>query len=191
MRITGGRLRNRNLQVPHGLAVRPSSGRLRESLFNICQHRIEGEHVLDLFAGSGAVGIEALSRGAASCTFVEMDKQSLKALQHNLTSLDLLKESAVVPHDVLKGLDLLQRQEKRFDIIFLDPPYHSDGKVENSWSWKVLMQLDCGRLLSEEGWIFVEDSAEASVAEPPLEHLKAWRSRRMGRSHLRHYAMYE
>jgi len=189
MRITGGQFKNRKLHVPSGLDVRPSSGRLKESLFNICQHKIENAQCLDLFAGSGAVGIEALSRGAASCIFVEKDKRAGNALEQNLKTLEIESVSTLLATDVIQALNVLDRRGEQFDFIFLDPPYHVAGPPEESWSWKVLSALDSSQLFSDTCWIFVEDSTQADLEGLTLERLTPERERKMGRSILRHYTV--
>jgi 16S rRNA (guanine966-N2)-methyltransferase len=122
MRVIGGTLRSRTLEAPAGLATRPTSDRLRETLFNVLAPRIEGAHFLDLYAGSGAVGIEALSRGAAHVVFVEKAQHAIKTLRTNLDRLELSSGYRIVPGSVGP---FLRKPEAgaRFDLIFLDPPY--------------------------------------------------------------------
>jgi len=126
MRIIAGSLRSRTLEAPLGLATRPTSDRLRETLFNVLAPRIEGSAFLDLYAGSGAVGIEALSRGAARVEFVERAPAALKALRGNLDRLGLTAGFRI--HAATVGAFLLRagrpdRELERFDLVFLDPPY--------------------------------------------------------------------
>lgn len=126
MRIIAGTLRSRRLQAPSGLATRPTSGRLRETLFNVLAPRIHGARFLDLFAGSGAVGIEARSRGAVRVDFVERNAAALRALGSNLAALglDVERSRKVFVHggDVATTLRRLPR-DLAFDAVFLDPPY--------------------------------------------------------------------
>lgn len=122
MRIIAGTLRSRSLQAPPGLATRPTSDRLRETLFNVVAPRLAGAHFLDLYAGSGAVGIEALSRGAQRVVFVERAAAALKILRANLARLGLESGFEIDPGTVAGYL----RKEiwtPGFDIVFLDPPY--------------------------------------------------------------------
>ena len=147
MRIIAGSLRSRALQAPPGLATRPTSDRLRETLFNVLAPRIEGAAFLDLYAGSGAVGIEALSRGAATVTFVERAPAALKVLRANLTKLGLATGFRIHPGSVgaflrhaVNASPKPERDEKReryetqerheavfnrerHEVVFLDPPY--------------------------------------------------------------------
>lgn len=123
MRIIAGTFRSRPLQAPAGLATRPSSDRLRETLFNVLAPRIEGAHFLDLYAGSGAVGLEALSRGAEHVVFVEHAPAALKVLQANLARLRLTAGFSIQSGSVGAYLRLALPESKQFDLVFLDPPY--------------------------------------------------------------------
>src|ERR1700748_2213418 len=126
VRVIAGSFRSRTLQAPTGLKTRPTSDRLRETLFNVLAPRIEGARFLDLYAGSGAVGIEALSRGAAEAVFVERATPALKALRANLAGLEL-KESAQVAAGNVTAF-LRNEADARFDLVFLDPPYDAAGE---------------------------------------------------------------
>jgi 16S rRNA (guanine(966)-N(2))-methyltransferase RsmD len=121
MRIIAGSLRSRTLVAPPGLATRPTSDRLRETLFNVLAPRIEGAAFLDLHAGSGAVGIEALSRGAATVTFVERAPAALKVLRANLARLGLAAGFRIHPGSV--GAFLRHVAREHYEVVFLDPPY--------------------------------------------------------------------
>jgi 16S rRNA (guanine(966)-N(2))-methyltransferase RsmD len=131
MRIIAGSLRSRSLEAPPGLATRPTSDRLRETLFNVLAPRIKGAAFLDLYAGSGAVGMEALSRGAASVDFVEKAPAALKVLRSNLERLGLTAGFCI--HAAAVGATLRKMQtvpkpepdekRKRYEVVFLDPPW--------------------------------------------------------------------
>jgi 16S rRNA (guanine(966)-N(2))-methyltransferase RsmD len=124
MRIIAGEYRSRTLDAPPGLATRPTSDRLRETLFNVLAPRIKGAVFLDLYAGSGAVGMEALSRGAASVVFVERAEPALKVLRANLGKLGLTAGFRVQTGTVAAYLRKLKPgQAPAFDVVFLDPPY--------------------------------------------------------------------
>src|SRR5579871_4237474 len=122
MRVIAGSFRSRRLEAPSGLATRPTSDRLRETLFNVIASRIEGARFLDLYAGSGAVGIEALSRGAAEVVFVERAAPALKALRANLSRLGVQEGFRVVAGNAASFLRAPDAGT-RFDLVFLDPPY--------------------------------------------------------------------
>jgi 16S rRNA (guanine966-N2)-methyltransferase len=125
LRIIGGRHRGRKLQFPDGIDIRPTPDRVRETLFNWLQQRIANARVLDLFAGSGALGLEALSRGAAHVTFVERDRRAAQAIE--AVAREWQESGAsVVCADVASWLARPHSSEAPFDIVFLDPPYDSD-----------------------------------------------------------------
>ena len=123
MRIIAGTYRSRPMQAPAGLATRPTSDRLRETLFNVLTPRIQGAAFLDLYAGSGAVGIEALSRGAEHVVFVERAPTALKVLRANLARLGLTEGFSLQTGSVGTYLRRMQTELKQFDLVFLDPPY--------------------------------------------------------------------
>jgi 16S rRNA (guanine966-N2)-methyltransferase len=123
MRVIGGEFRSRRLKTIPGLATRPTPGRLRETLFDVLASRIAGAVFLDAYAGTGAVGIEALSRGAARCIFLESNRKALDAIRENLRSLGIEDRARIVAGPVLATL---ARQEA--DIVFLDPPYKQEGE---------------------------------------------------------------
>jgi 16S rRNA (guanine966-N2)-methyltransferase len=123
MRVIAGRLGGRRLTAPRGKVTRPTSDRVRESLFALLGE-LEGESVLDLFAGAGGLGIEALSRGAAAAVFVETDGAAVKALRANLAALELHPEIAQVRREgVLVALRTAKAREETYDLVFIDPPY--------------------------------------------------------------------
>lgn len=131
MRIISGKYRSRPLRALAGLDVRPTSDRLRETLFNVLTAGVpgalEGTAWLDLYAGTGAVGIEALSRGAGSVTFVEKTKQAARAIRENLKSLGIGDGADVIEQDVLKALPQL---DGLYDYCFFDPPYRMESQYE-------------------------------------------------------------
>lgn len=122
MRVIAGSFRSRTLQAPAGLATRPTGDRLRETLFNVLAPRVQGAAFLDLYAGSGAVGIEALSRGAGSVVFVERAPAAIRVLQTNVAGLGLTEGYRIVAGRVSGYLRKVEGGP-RFDVVFLDPPY--------------------------------------------------------------------
>jgi 16S rRNA (guanine966-N2)-methyltransferase len=128
MRIVGGHLGGRVLRAPHGAATRPTSEKVREALFQILAHRVDldGARVLDLFAGSGSLGIEALSRGAAHATFVDSGRAALTAIRANLAELGLADRAEVIAGDAVAAA---ARSATPYTVVFVDPPYASDLAV--------------------------------------------------------------
>ncbi len=125
MRIITGTARGTRLDAPEGIHTRPTSERAKQGVFNILQFEIRGRRVLDLFAGSGQMGLEALSRGAASAVFADADPQAVKVLKSNIKKTHVEEKSTVFEGDYKTVLRTLSSQTP-FDLIFLDPPYHSD-----------------------------------------------------------------
>jgi 16S rRNA (guanine966-N2)-methyltransferase len=161
MRVIAGRLRSRSLQAPPGLATRPTSDRLRETLFNVLAPRMEGAHFLDLYAGSGAVGIEALSRGAARVVFVERAAGALKVLRANLARLGL-KDGADVYAEPVSAFLRRGAAGARFDVVFLDPPYDAANDYES-----VLRSLggDVRQFLNTGAAVVAEHRRKEKLAE--------------------------
>jgi 16S rRNA (guanine966-N2)-methyltransferase len=127
MRVIAGRYRGRRLQAPRGAATRPTSDRVREALFSVLGERVEGARVLDLFAGSGALGIEALSRGAAEVTFVDSAPAAIGAIRANLEALGAAGE--VRRADARRFLGGAPPAARKYDLVFLDPPYRLAGRL--------------------------------------------------------------
>ena len=125
MRVIAGKYRSRVLQAPRGLDTRPTSDRLRETLFNVLAPRIAGARFADLYAGSGAVGIEALSRGAEFCWFAEREPKAVSAIRANVAALKLQGGYAIEDRSVGKLLHSLVKNARAVDIVFLDPPYEA------------------------------------------------------------------
>ena len=152
MRIIGGEARGRVVRLPAGSRIRPTADRVKESLFNIL-HSIEGSSFLDLFAGSGNVGLEALSRGALFTAFVETDIRLVRALQGSLVHLGFAARAEVIAADAEKGLGRLVQRGIRFDIVFADPPY-DQGLILEMLAWP-----DMRKALAENGIIVLQHSA--------------------------------
>ncbi len=124
MRVIAGKARSIPLQSPEGYDTRPTTDRIKETLFNMLQSKLKEARFLDLFAGSGGIGIEALSRGAACCVFIEKDPKALQAIEANLDKTKLRDKAKVLGMDIQAALRRLQGEEGGpFDLIFMDPPY--------------------------------------------------------------------
>ena len=153
MRVIAGKYRGRNLKSPPSLRVRPTSDRLRETLFNVIAPRIEGARFLDLCAGSGAVGIEAISRGAAHATFVDRSRRMSALIASNLELCRIpAAENFVVTQEASEFLrNAAKRGHETWDIIFFDPPYADDYQDVLG-----LIAPEAGNLLAENGLLVVE-----------------------------------
>jgi 16S rRNA (guanine966-N2)-methyltransferase len=149
--VTGGRLRGRRLRAPRGSATRPTADRVRESVFARLGD-FEGAAVLDLFAGTGALGIEALSRGAARAVFVERARPALAALEANLADLELAAAARVLRTNARAALGRLARERESFDVVFLDPPYGIEEAGE------ALREVAEHGLLAPRGTLVLETS---------------------------------
>ncbi|MBW1696520.1 MAG: 16S rRNA (guanine(966)-N(2))-methyltransferase RsmD [Deltaproteobacteria bacterium] len=123
LRIIGGKLKGRKLQSAPGKLIRPTGNRQREAIFNILADRVHGSNVLDLFAGTGALGIEALSRGATYCVFIDNHSNALRILELNVQSCMFKERSRIIRCDICTSLDPLNSIPCRFDLVFMDPPY--------------------------------------------------------------------
>jgi len=124
MRVTGGRVRGRNLAILKGLDIRPSSDLVRQAIFNLIGHDISGLLVLDLFAGTGVLGIEALSRGALRALFIDKSEQAVKIIKKNLRLCGYESSGSVIKKDLGKGLPRgAFYLNRKFDLVFIDPPY--------------------------------------------------------------------
>jgi 16S rRNA (guanine966-N2)-methyltransferase len=159
LRIIAGELRGRKLSTVAGLATRPTADRTREAIFNILGPGIRGAHVLDLFAGTGAFGIEALSRGAASALFIEMGREALAVLERNIQACGLAERASLIRWDAARNLDCLRNREPVFRLIFLDPPYRQ-GLVAPA-----LSHLHAARCLAEGARLVVEHGVEDPLPE--------------------------
>jgi 16S rRNA (guanine966-N2)-methyltransferase len=186
MKIIAGSHKGRNLSSPQTSILRPTTSRLRAAIFNICQLTVEGSSFLDLFAGLGAIGCEALSRGANYVTFVEQSKTAMNCIQKNIDHLQERKKADFLLMDAFSALALMEKQGLQFDIIYADPPYGKEGIFLSN---KVLSILDNSSLLKEGGELFLEDDIEAKEEPLILKRLKLKSVRRVGRTSLRHFIL--
>ncbi|MDD5902965.1 MAG: 16S rRNA (guanine(966)-N(2))-methyltransferase RsmD [Oscillospiraceae bacterium] len=160
MRVISGTVRGKRLKEPSDYSIRPTTDMVKEALFNIIQFDIEGRRVLDLFAGTGQLGIECLSRGAASVTFVDLSKESVAIVKQNLKTCGF--EARVVQTD---SIGFLSRADK-YDIILLDPPYATNLLD------KALEIINSVDILSEGGIIVCESGREKSMPDMNLPYFK-------------------
>lgn len=156
MRVITGSARGKRLGELSGMETRPTTDRVKEAVFNMIQFDIEGRRVLDLFGGTGQLGIECLSRGAASCVFVDQRRDAAQLIRKNLRDTGLEDGARVYQEDSMKWL---KRQRESFHLIFLDPPYDTD-LLENAL--KTIAAID---ILSENGIIICESRVEKELPE--------------------------
>lgn len=150
MRVIAGTAKGTRLKAPKGLAVRPTADRVKEALFSIIAGQIPGCRFVDLFAGSGAVGIEALSRGAARCFFVEKDSSNIKLIRENLELTSLAEKAEVIRNDALRALKNMAAENNKANLFFIDPPYKSD------LAGRAIEVIASEKLLAPGGLIVVE-----------------------------------
>ena len=170
MRIVGGKYKGRTLVAFEGKDIRPTSDMARESLFNILRDKILSSSFLDLFAGSGAIGIEAISRGAERVVFNDLDIESIRVIKKNLEKIGVTPE--VIKSDALKLLETLKAKHEKFDIVFIDPPYKS-GLGEKA--------VKVSAEIIDDGVIIWESETEFSGV---IEGLTVTDKRRYGKAHL-------
>ncbi len=157
MRVIAGEAHGRRLRAPRGLLTRPATARVRASIFSRLAARTElgGTRVLDLFAGSGSLGLEALSRGAARTVFVDSSRAAAAAIRSNLRTLGLAERAEVIVAGVERALAQLRTRGERFDLVFIDAPYRHDI------SEAVLAELATSGLLEAGAWVVVRQAARA------------------------------
>ena len=159
MRIIGGTHRGRTIKMP-GKNARPTQDRVREAIFNVIRDRVPESAVLDLYAASGAFGLEALSRGALSCVFVDNNSKCIKTTKSNISSLGYSSEfTQLFRKDALKSIDAFAKEARSFDIIFMDPPYYED-RAKNC-----LIKIGACDILAPHGFVVAEHSTNDLMPE--------------------------
>ena len=181
MRVIAGIYKGRRLKTLEGMHVRPTSDRLRETVFNVLAPRIEGARFIDICAGSGAVGIEAVSRGAASVTFIESSRKAAALINENLRSLGIIDDVRVINRDALAALKHLAQRESQFDLCYFDPPY--DSEIHYPVLWQIAKQ----NLLAEDGIVIVEHRRQLPLS-PSYDRLRPYREIVQGETSLTFYA---
>ena len=175
LRVIAGEAKGHRLETPEG-SVRPTSDRAREALFSILHTRLEGARFADLYAGSGANGIEALSRGAAHCAFVDSDSRAINSVGKNLFHTKLGHKSASYQLTLPDSLGVLAGKEEAFDIVFCDPPYSGTDYV------RLLSEIDEHKLVAAGGLVIVEHESKLELPQSVggLEKQRAARYGRVG-----------
>jgi len=168
MRIVAGELKGRRIEAMRGHNTRPTSDKIKEAIFNAMGQFFAGGMTLDLFAGSGNLGIEAMSRGMDTAVFIDADHTAVKTIKHNIKTLGLEKQTEVYRNDAFKALKVMASKNMTFDVVFLDPPY------DKKWMTKLLNELLTLNLLNEGALILCEYGVGEEVAydESKLEEVK-------------------
>ncbi|MEO8737520.1 MAG: 16S rRNA (guanine(966)-N(2))-methyltransferase RsmD [Edaphobacter sp.] len=172
MRVIAGTYRSRQLIAPRGLETRPTSDRLRETLFNILSSRLDGCRFVDLYSGTGAVGIEALSRGAAQVWFAENADPALASLRGNLSALKISHGFTLEPRGVGAVLQRLGKLAQKIDIVYLDPPYEAEAEYAGTLNF--LGSIRGREILAPDALVIAEHSSKAKLATRygALEHTR-------------------
>ena len=161
MRIISGNLKGKKIRSVKGRKTRPTSDRIRESIFNIIAFNVENACVLDLFAGTGAFAIEALSRQAKLAVFIDNSKNAVSAIRENIKSCHLDDRAKVIKWDVTKNLTCIERSNPPFNLVFMDPPY------EKSYLKPALINLNLSCCMEKECLIIVEHSLREPIPKEP------------------------
>lgn len=181
MRIIGGSKKGHPLQAPTGTTTRPTTDRIREAIFNTLQMRISEAKILDVFAGSGGMSMEALSRGAAWADLYEKDRKAIAAIERNIKFLGFQSQSKLWKGD---ALHFLSQNSFQYDIIFLDPPYY-EGLYE-----KVISLILERQLLAEDGMLVVETAKNSPpLSDEILKQLKQIKTARYGDTKIDYYSL--
>ena len=158
MRVIAGSARGRRLKTLEGMDVRPTTDKVKEAIFSAIQFDLPDAAVLDLFAGSGQMGIEALSRGASKAVFIEKNPKAVECIRQNLKTTHLEEKALVMSCDVISAITRLEGKEYLFDTVFMDPPYYC------LWEKQVLTALKDSDLINEDTLIIVEASLETDFS---------------------------
>lgn len=158
MRVIAGSARRLKLVTPAGMHTRPTGDKIKETLFNVLQFDIPGSTFLDMFSGSGGIGIEALSRGAENAVFIDNDKEALKCINTNLAHTKLSDRAEVIPYDVFTAIRRLEASQRTFDIIFMDPPYGQETERQ------ILERLKDSQLADADTQIVVEAALDTDFS---------------------------
>ncbi len=183
LKILGGEFGGRLLKAPKGDQTRPTTSMLRKAVFDILQPKIQGAVFLDLFSGSGAMGIEALSRGAKKAIFIDSHREAIRALKENIALLKIEAKAHIIQNDVFKALVKLQEMHVVCDIIYADPPYD-----KSKLYIELLKFFEKSTLPAPEGTLFIESPAPSPLEGLPLStHLKPMPLRKYGASQLHQF----
>ena len=182
MRVISGKARGLKLNTPKNEDVRPTTDRVKESLFNIINGYIIDGDVLDLFAGTGSLGIECLSRGANKCVFVDINKTSIDIVKSNIKKARVEDNAEILNIDYKSAIERVKNKNYKFDIIFMDPPYYENMFIDS------LKKIDESDILKDDGIIVVEHDTKQKFPESIGKLIKD-RSKKYGNTTLTFYCM--
>lgn len=175
MRIISGEFKSRKISFPKNRLTRPMTDRSKETVFNILGGLVIGKHVLDLFAGSGSLGLEAISRGALDVTFVDQGDWATKIIRKNLADLAIERKASVIQTDVFRAIDKFKKAGQSFSLVFVDPPFDK-GLVK-----KTLIKLDQSGIVLPFGQIVVGHTRQEELPDT-LQELKVARTKKVGQA---------
>ena len=185
MRVIAGTAKGHQLYAPKGIETRPITAKIKEALFNIWQDGIHGADFLDLFAGSGSIGIEALSRGADHVVFVDKSRKAVEIIKKNLEICGFRSGYNIYQDDVFRRIGWLEKNEVMFDIIYLDPPF-TEERIFHS----VIQRLSNAKLLKRNGIVAIRTRREMEVPDR-IEQLKKYKQKVYGISSVHFYGRAE
>lgn len=185
MRVISGKARGRQLIAPEGMDTRPITAKIKEALFSSWQMRLYDSDFLDLFSGSGSMGIEAMSRGARSVVFAEKDKRAVDIINKNLAACKFFDGYELYHDDVFNVIEIMKKQERTFDIIYLDPPFTVDEIF-----LPVIKSLSDGKLLKEDAIIAIRTRKEKEMPES-IGTITKYRIKTYGISAIHFYSLGE
>ena len=184
MRVISGSAKGKKLKAPAGLNTRPITDMIKEALFNVLAGKVADAKLLDLFAGSGSVGIEALSRGAQTVVFVDNSVEALKVVNENLNNCNFSREYHVLRSDVFKALGLLKRHNSKFDLVYVDPPFTNE-RIFN----EIMESIAVMDILESDGIVIIRTPRRKEM--PNFSGLHEYRLNHYGESSLHYYGRCE
>ncbi|HEX3010623.1 MAG TPA: 16S rRNA (guanine(966)-N(2))-methyltransferase RsmD [Syntrophomonadaceae bacterium] len=185
MRVIAGQAKGKRLKAPPGMNTRPITDMIKEALFNVLGDTVRDSSFLDLFAGSGSVGIEALSRGAKQVVFIDNNSSAVGIIKENIINCGFSKGFSVYRNDVFKALTLFDQRKTKFDLIYVDPPF----TIEKIFD-PVIYALDQSNILERNGRIILRTQRKKQLTAQ-LNYLEEYRTNNYGESVLHYYRMYE
>jgi 16S rRNA (guanine966-N2)-methyltransferase len=184
LRVISGSAKGKRLKAPAGLNTRPITDMIKEALFNVLGARVSEAKLLDLFAGSGSVGIEALSRGAEIVAFVDNSNEAVKIVKENLNNCKFTSGYQVLRSDVFKALEILKRHDNKFDLVYIDPPFTNE-KIFN----EIMRAIAKTDVLEPDGIVIIRTPRRKEM--PLFTGLDNYRSNHYGESSLHYYCRCE